>query len=253
MPSAIRQSFADHKLRISSHPVHIVNRQLSLRALGRMKDFGGSSSGICQAAFLLLALISMILTGCGSGGYAGTGITSLSSSNVTIDAGQSFQITASVAGGVPLAWSVAGGSCSAATCGTISGNGDAGTYTAPSGITSQLKVTLTAALTGTNSSQTVAVTVNPDPTISGTLPAGSVGEPYSATLTAAGGTAPLTWSLSGKLPAGLSFNPKTGVISGTPTAVGSSNFTAQIVDSSDVPFTVSKPETIAIDTPVADA
>jgi hypothetical protein len=252
MPSAIRPSLAHKSLKISSNPAHLVDRQLSPRALPRTRLLRTDNPGMCQAALLLLILVTMMLTGCGSGGYAGTGITALSSSNVTIDAGQSFQVTATVAGDEPVDWSLAGGSCSAASCGSLSGGtGTTGTYTAPSGITSQLKVTLTAALTGTSNSQTVAITVNPDPVISGTLPAGTVGTPYTATLIAAGGTAPLTWSISGNLPGGLTFNAKTGTISGTPTTVGSSSFTAQIVDSSNVPYTTKAAETIAISTPLA--
>jgi len=51
------------------------------------------------------------------------------------------------------------------------------------------------------------------------LPSAQVGEAYSATLTATGGTGPYTWSMapgSGPLPSGLSLNASTGVISGTP-------------------------------------
>jgi hypothetical protein len=262
MPNAIRKSFADHVVRIISRPSRNVDKQLSLRVsdLAKVSHKGidaawpdGSSSGIYGMTLLLLLTGLMALTGCGSGGYAGSGITSLSSSNVTIDAGQSFQVTASVSGNEPVSWSMAGASCSAATCGSVATgtDGTTSTYTAPTGITKQLKVTLTAALPGTNNSQTVSITVNPDPTISGTLPRGTVGTPYSATLVAAGGTAPLTWSISGALPSGLTFNPKTGVISGTPTTVGSSTFTAQIVDSSDVPYTTKTAETILVSTQIS--
>ena len=56
------------------------------------------------------------------------------------------------------------------------------------------------------------------------LPDGKVGEAYSHTLTATG-TAPITWSVDGGLPADLSLNVNTGEISGTPTADGTAKFT----------------------------
>lgn len=66
------------------------------------------------------------------------------------------------------------------------------------------------------------------------LPSGTVGTAYSATLQASGGTTPYSWSVStGSLPAGLSLNASSGAISGTPTASGTSNFTAQVKDGSN--------------------
>lgn len=65
------------------------------------------------------------------------------------------------------------------------------------------------------------------------LPNGTVNTAYSATLQATGGIAPITWSIvSGALPAGLTLDTSFGVISGTPTALGTSNFTVQASDSS---------------------
>jgi hypothetical protein len=49
------------------------------------------------------------------------------------------------------------------------------------------------------------------------LPKATTGSPYSATLAAKNGAAPISWSATG-LPAGLSLDSMTGVISGTPTA-----------------------------------
>ncbi|MGI5960289.1 MAG: putative Ig domain-containing protein, partial [Massiliimalia sp.] len=54
---------------------------------------------------------------------------------------------------------------------------------------------------------------------------GTVGTAYSQTLTATGDT-PITWSVTGgSLPAGLSLDENTGVISGIPNAAGTYNFT----------------------------
>ena len=67
------------------------------------------------------------------------------------------------------------------------------------------------------------------PTITTTsLPEGTVGASYSATLNATG-TTPITWSVSsGTLPAGLSLSGNT--ISGTPTTAGTANITVKAVN-----------------------
>jgi Putative Ig domain/Right handed beta helix region len=60
-------------------------------------------------------------------------------------------------------------------------------------------------------------------------PAGAVSTPYNTTLTARGGTAPYTFSASG-LPAGLTLNATTGLISGTPLTAGTSSVSATVSD-----------------------
>ena len=65
------------------------------------------------------------------------------------------------------------------------------------------------------------------------LPGGFLGAPYSQTLQASGGITPYTWSItSGTLPTGLTLNPLTGAITGTPTAAGLQSFTVKVTDSS---------------------
>jgi hypothetical protein len=60
---------------------------------------------------------------------------------------------------------------------------------------------------------------------------GIVGEPYSSEIIVVGGTPPYTFSIvSGALPTGLSLNPSTGIVSGTPTVGGTFNFTVQVID-----------------------
>ena len=63
------------------------------------------------------------------------------------------------------------------------------------------------------------------------LPTGTVGTPYSATLTAIGGVQPYSWRmLSGSLPSGLVFSAA-GTITGTPSAAGSFSFSVSVSDS----------------------
>ncbi|WP_175529087.1 beta strand repeat-containing protein [Granulicella pectinivorans] len=194
--------------------------------------------------WIMLCVACMTLAGCGSGGYAGGGITGLSTSAVNLDAGQSETINATIQGTNPITWTL---SCTTG-CGSVaSSSAGSVVYSAPSGITSPLKLTLTGTTMGTTNSQSVSITVNPDPVITGAAPSGTVGTAYSMTLSATGGTGALKWSIaSGTLPAGLSFNATSATISGTPTTVGESTFTAQITDSSDVPYTTTAQRTIVI-------
>lgn len=61
---------------------------------------------------------------------------------------------------------------------------------------------------------------------------GTIGVAYSGSLSAIGGSAPYTWRiLGGVLPLGLSLDPASGIISGTPTTLGIYTFTILATDS----------------------
>ncbi len=72
----------------------------------------------------------------------------------------------------------------------------------------------------------------PAPSITTTsLPSGTIGSSYAASLAATGGSSPYTWSIaSGALPAGLALDPSTGAITGTPSAPGSPSATFEVTD-----------------------
>src|SRR6202046_704802 len=64
------------------------------------------------------------------------------------------------------------------------------------------------------------------------LPPGMTATSYSASVNASGGVAPFTWSvINGQLPAGLTLDAQTGLISGIPILLGTSTFTVQVQDS----------------------
>ncbi len=82
------------------------------------------------------------------------------------------------------------------------------------------------------------------------LAAATNGASYGATLNVSGGTPGYTWSISsGSLPAGLSLSSG-GVISGTPTATGTSTFTVAVKDSGSPAQTTSSQESITVSAPL---
>lgn len=148
--------------------------------------------------------------------------------------GEPYSSAIGVSGGVPpYTFSITAGSLPPgltleSSIGVISGTPtQAGTSNFSVGVQDSNPVT--AATATASFAMTVVV---PLVITSTTLPADRVGIAYSQTLTASGGTPPYTWSLSGTsvLPTGLALSLQ-GVISGTPTTAGTTNFTLQVTDS----------------------
>ena len=97
--------------------------------------------------------------------------------------------------------------------------------------TKTVSVTLSDQLGDDPVSKNLSITISTAPSIStASLPNGTIGTSYSATMAASGGASPLTWSATG-LPSGLSIN-SSGTISGTPAATGTSNVNVTVTDAS---------------------
>lgn len=83
------------------------------------------------------------------------------------------------------------------------------------------------------------------------LPDGVVGRSYYHRLTAKGGTPPYTWTLpETKLPVGLTLNPSTGEISGTPRTTFSQSIRFAVTDSASPPETTYWPLTLTVEQPI---
>ena len=158
------------------------------------------------------------------------------------------QSVANTGGTPPIAWSLASGALPAGLnlnsgTGTISGTASAsGTFSFTVRATDGAGATDTKAL---------SIVITPPLSITtSSVPGGSTGISYLASLVATGGTAPYSWAIStGSLPNGLSVNASTGAISGTPTTVGSFNFTVRVSDAAGA--TASKALSIAVVIPLS--
>jgi hypothetical protein len=159
----------------------------------------------------------------------------------------SQQFTAS-GGLAPYTYAVAAGTLPAglslSSAGLLSGTPTAdGTY--------NFSVQASDSTGGTAGTVTVAYTLTVGaPTITiapATIADGVVGEAYTATLTASGGTAPYTYAVTaGALPAGVTLGSG-GTLAGTPTEGGSFTFTVTATDAND--FTGTQAYTLQIGAP----
>lgn len=141
-------------------------------------------------------------------------------------------ITATTTGaGTGSAGSPGGGPASGGASGAHGASSDLSVLGAPSPDSTPALPAATPAQQGVISGSVQLNVVAPLNVTGGTPVQGALGKPYSQPLTASGGTGSYTWSVSaGTLPPGLTLSPATGVISGTPTALGQSTFTVHVAD-----------------------
>jgi hypothetical protein len=175
-------------------------------------------------------------------------ITSASQTTFTEGTAGSFTVTAT---GVPAPTISESGSLPSSV--TFSAGVLSGTPT----VSGTFQLTFTAQNGATaNANQNFTLTVNPASplplTITTTsLPNGTVGTAYTATLNASGGVQPYTWSANGGLPSGLTLS-STGTISGTPAGSGTSSFTVSVSDSENPVVSGSLSITVSAQNPCAN-
>ena len=177
----------------------------------------------------------------------GTALTVTTSSPLTTALlGVSYVQTLSASGGTtPYTWSVFSGSLPPGLA--LTGATITGTPTTAGSFNFTIRVTDSSSPARTSDRAfTLDVALPLMISTAATLPSGTPGIAYSQTLSAAGGLSPYSWSvISGSLPAGLGLSPA-GVISGTPTTIGTTSFTVRVLDSSTPPQNFQRTFSISI-------
>lgn len=187
-----------------------------------------------QIAALLLTLVSML---------------SFSAAALALDPPITTTVTQQVpmnAVNFPIAFALSGGPADSIfvfkpSIGSVVVSGTTATFTPQTDYCGPQNIIYNATnAAGTSANTSHQFLIRPDPAISvlpasGALPQGNVGTPYSQSITASNGMLPhKAYSLSGSLPAGLSFNTATGTISGTPTAAGTANIGVSATDTCNI-------------------
>jgi len=116
---------------------------------------------------------------------------------------------------------------------SVGGSVLSGTFTTLGTPVITLTETLAGAANTPHVSDSITVSVVNHLVISGTPPAGRVGDAYDFTPTVTGGYGVRSFQLTGALLAGLSFNVATGAITGTPTVSGVMSLTISVADQID--------------------
>lgn len=222
---------------------------LLLEGASRMRNSGWSGSLRSSALALGAIFLVTALASCGGGSNMIT-IQVSPSGTISMDEGQT-QIFVATLGldtkNKGVTWALTGTGCAGTGCGTISSTTASQiTYTSPTGLNASLTVSLKAvANDNLNATATSTITVNQTPQFTTTiLPNGTLGVGYSQAIAAEFGVTPYTFAaacpLGGMLclPPGLSVNPNTGSVVGTPTKAGTYIFAIKLTDFAFVPQSV---------------
>lgn len=203
------------------------------------------SSIACSCTRTLLAL-AMAAVGAGCSTSPPISVSLSPSSPQAIDQSQSVTVTATLTNDTShqgVSWSLTGpGSLSSSTGSVIA------YMSLTTSLTALAQVTITAtSIADHTKSASLQITVNPYPQISLllALPNGTVGISYNETIALTGGTSPFQWSIyngpiltgskvGGAIPDGLTLNPISGTVSGTPTSAGTWYFEAMVTDATGV-------------------
>jgi large repetitive protein len=135
-----------------------------------------------------------------------------------------------VGGTPPYVWSISTGSLAPGLTLNAASGQISGTSTAAGAFRFTARVTDAA---GIQSDKQFDLTVGSGFVIAACpTPTATVGDPYSSSLSTAGGEAPIAWSISaGSLPTGIALDPQAGTVTGTATAIASSDFVVSATDS----------------------
>jgi predicted hotdog family 3-hydroxylacyl-ACP dehydratase len=170
-----------------------------------------------------------------SGTIAPATLTLVATASATTQVGQAYSQTNAASGGTtPYTYSVFAGTLPAGTTLNASTGTVSGTPTTAGAFSYTIKATDSGSPTAQTATQVSSGTITPATlTLTATAAATTqVGQAYSQTNVASGGTTPYTYAVSvGTLPAGTTLNTSTGTVSGTPTAAGAFSYTIKATDS----------------------
>ena len=213
----------------------------SLPAVLSMSSASGAITGTPSAAGAAAAYTVTVTNSLGATASANfslavaSALTLTATASSTTQLGQFYRQT-NVAGGgtAPYTYSVSAGSVPPGTTLNTSTGVVFGTPTTAGSFNYTITVTDSTTPTAQTATQPVSGTIAPVTLTLVATPSATtqVGQAYSQSNTASGGTTPYMYSLaSGTLAAGTTLNTSTGLVSGTPTTAGAFSYTIEVTDS----------------------